>query len=475
MLYILIFSADFPWINQLTAEYILLYKNEVVMRMQTGEAPGGRYLNPADINLEPGYRIEVFTSGLNAPINMLFTDEGSLIVAESGVSGNPRILRLTDSGFEVMAEGFNANITGMNYMNGMLYVSHRGFITRITRDGIKQNIISGLPSSGDHYNARVVFGPDRRKIYFGQGTVTNSGVVGPDNDWLWDYPTLCDYPGSYIMLNGQNFETRNPFNEVTQTEEVLTGAFSPYGTPNSPNEIRKGYVKASGSILRSNLDGTMLELYAWGFRNPMNLKFDEGGQLYVANIGYDNRGSRPIANAPDEFYAASQGVWYGWPDYTAGNPVDLPRFTPEGGPAPTLLLKNVPNIPPSPQAIFPTSSNIMGFDFDYYDFGQNYGDVYIAEYGSITRQLSRANIPFAGAGHRVSRIDMKTQTVNTFAINHSGFPSYISNEGGFSRPVDVAFGPDEALYVLDMGNESRSNDSEIIPDTGVIWRISRTA
>ncbi len=430
-----------------------------------------RYLNPADIIVEAGYRIEVYAYGLNAPVNMLYTDEGDMIVVESGeVSGNPRILRLVNNNFEILADGFTSYIIGANYLSGVLYVSHRGYITRVSRDGLKQNIITGLPSNGDHYNSKIIFSPDRRKIYFGQGTATNSGVVGPDNSWINNNPMFCDYAGDYIILNGQNFKSRNDYNEFDPGEEVLTGAFSPYGVANNQNEVRKAYVKASGSILRANIDGTMLERYAWGFRNPFNLQFDEGGQLFVANIGYDNRGSRPIANAPDEFFAVSPDIWYGWPDYVGGDPVNLSRFTPEGRNTPELLFRNMPNTLPEPFATFPANSTIMGFAFDYNGFG-TYGDAYIAEYGSTGLQASQESISFAGTGHRISKIDMKTRTVSTFAINQSGFPAYISQNGGFGRPVDVAFGPDGAMYILDKGIESRGNQGVLIPNTGVIWRI----
>ncbi len=434
-----------------------------------------RYLNPADINIETGYRIEVFAYGLNTPVNMLFTDNGTLLVAESGLeSGNPRILSYVNNNFEVVAEDFRSPITGMNYLDGILYVSHRGYIIRITQDGVKQTLITGLPSNGDYYNGRVVFSPDRRRLYFGQGTATNSAVVGQDNNWKENHPLLCDYPGDYIILNGQNFETRNIDNEVSPNEIIYTGAFSPYGNPNAPFEIRKEFRKASGSILSAQLDGTNIQLFAWGFRFPLNIKFDSGGQLYAANIGYDNRGSRPIANAPDEFFAVTEENWYGWPDYSGGEPVSLPRFTPEGGVTPELLIKNIPNTPPVPFTTFQSNSNIMGFDFDYNNFG-TYGDVYIAEYGNMGSQTSRDYISYAGIGHRISRIDMKTRTVTTFAINRSGFPTSISREGGFGRPVDIVFGPDGAMYVLDAGIESIETPGVLMQYTGVIWRITRTA
>lgn len=45
----------------------------------------------------------------------------------------------------------------------------------VKADGSKQDVLTGLPSWGDHHNNRVVFGPDGY-MYFGQGTATNSGV-----------------------------------------------------------------------------------------------------------------------------------------------------------------------------------------------------------------------------------------------------------------------------------------------------------
>ncbi len=217
-----------------------------------------------------------------------------------------------------------------------------------------------------------------------------------------------------------------------------------------------------------------MELYAWGLRNPLNIGFGEGGQLYAANMGYDGRGSRPIANAPDEFFAVTQGLWYGWPDYAAGDPVNLSRYTPEGGRTPELLLKDIPNIPQVPLATFPSNSNIMGFAFNYSDFGP-YGDVYITENGSTGLQLVSGNASYAGAGHRVSRIDMSTRTVSTFAINQTGFPSYITNGGGFGRLVDLTLGPDHAMYILDTGIEDRRRSGVIIPNTGVIWKVVKSA
>lgn len=434
---------------------------------------GIRYLNPDDINLPPGYTIEVFAQGLNTPSGILFTEDGDMYIADNGlVTGNPSVLRLVGGNFEVVADSFNIPLSGINYLEGNLYVSHRGMITVIRRDGTREDIITGLPSFGDYSNSRVVFARDGT-MYFGVGTATNSGVVGLDNLWIYEHPFIFDQPGDYILLKGQNYETRNIL--ISRSNEIVrTGAFSPFGVPNRAFELRKGVTRASGSILRANLDGTGLELVAWGLRNPSYLQFDESNRLFLSNNGYEVRGSRPIANAPDEFQLISQGVWYGWPDYAGGEPVTLARFRPEGGEQPEFLLVNQPNIPPKPFDVFPPGSMITGFDFNYNPSFGPYGDVYIAEFGSIRRDLDGVSIPpYSGVGHRITRIDMRTGGVSTFAINRSGFPTYLTREGGLNRPTDLSFGPDGAMYVVDMGSNSIENPNVFLPNSGVIWKISR--
>ena len=77
------------------------------------------------------------------------------------------------------------------------------------------------------------------------------------------------------------------------------------------------------------------------------------------------------------------------------------------------------------------------------------------------------------SGHRVSKINPFNGSISTFAMSRSGFPTYLTGEGGFGRPVDVTFGPDGALYIVDMGISSRENPSIILPYTGVIWRVTK--
>jgi glucose/arabinose dehydrogenase len=430
-----------------------------------------RYIDPSEFTLPSEYIIEDYVQGLDSPIGMVFSDNGDLYIVESGyTSSNPKLLRLSNEQFEIVADNFIAPVRGINIIDGNIYVSHDDCITVIRSNGIRQKILSGLLCNGDYGISNIDFGPDG-KIYFGMGTVTNSGVVGYDNEWVFSHPFLHDEPTFDMILNGQNFFTNNRF--INSGESAYTGAFSAYTVPNKPNELKKGIVKGSGSILRANRDGTDLELIAGGFRNPLYVKYDREYRLFVANRGYDVRGSRPIANAPDEFHRITPGVWYGWPDYAAGEPITSPSFKPEGGPQPEFLILNHPNIPPKPFAVFQPHSSIMGFDFDYTNVFGTFGDIYIAEYGSHGPLTLGPSVPYRGIGHKISKIDRSTGAVATFIYNKSGLPTFITGAGGFGRPVDVKFGPDGSMYILDMGISDPNNLAQLIPYTGMIWRVRR--
>ncbi len=430
---------------------------------------GTRNLNPNDIVVPSGYKVDVLAEGLNAPINLVFTETGEMLVADAGVTdGNGKVLKHTQRGFVVVSDGFSPPLTGVNHYKGNIYVSHRGLITIIKPGGQKEDILAGLPSWGDHHNNRVIFGPDG-KMYFGQGTATNSGIVGEDNDWVKKYPFFHDYPGARIRLAGQNFVSDNSLTQFSG-DKAYTGAYSPFGVPTNWGEKVKGITAASGSILRANPDGSQLELVAWGLRNPFRIKFDRHNRLFATNHGMDERGSRHIANSPDEFQRIRPGVWYGWPDYTGGYPVTLPQFKPEGMPQPTFLLAQHPMRPSLPVAVFQPHSAAMGFDFNYNpDFG-SIGDVFVAEFGSGAPGTTGGK-PLPQVGHRVSRIDLKTGRRKNFAINRSGYAATHTGGGGFERPIDVVFGPSGDLFVLDMGITRKGEG--FIPNTGVVWRITR--
>lgn len=434
-----------------------------------------RKVDPNDIVLPPNYKIEVLYTNLTTPISLAILDDGSFYVGDSGMSdNNGKLIKLTKNSSAVVVDGFTPPLTGITYYKNYFYISHRGKITRVSLDGEKIDLIQGLPSFGDHHNNRVEFGTDG-KMYFGQGTATNSGVIGTDNrNWVKKHPYFHDYPGTNIELKGNNYQTPN-FLTHSQIDNALTGGYSPFSVSSYSNEIINGVIRASGSILRANIDGSNMELIAWGLRNPFVTKFDRYNRLFTSNHGMDVRGSRPIANSPDEFRQINYGFWYGWPDYTDALPVTLPRFKPTDKKQPTFLLESHPMVPPKPLASFIPHSAIMGFDFNYNPQFGYVDHAFIAEFGAEAPGTTGGEL-IPHVGHQISTINMITGQILPFAKNKSGtFASY-SDEGGFERPIDVVFGKDQALYVLDFGihgHQGNRNSEAFIPNTGLIWKISK--
>src|SRR5215212_3832779 len=191
---------------------------------------------------------------------------------------------------------------------------------------------------GDHHNNQIAIDSDGR-FYFGQGTVTNSGVAGEDSytyGWLKTSPELHDIPCMDITLAGQNFNSSNPLTPQNITDTATTGAFVPLNNTTTNGQVIKGDVKCSGSIISSNANGTDLRVVAWGLRNPYGVALtDDAKKLIVANNGVDERGSRRIGNDTDKIYSidlsnSSTVKFLGWPDYFGnGEPVTDNKFVSE--------------------------------------------------------------------------------------------------------------------------------------------------
>jgi glucose/arabinose dehydrogenase len=448
---------------------------------------GSRELNPEDIALPVGYVAEVVAKGLTFPTGACFDEKERLHVVESGyaygeVWTTPRLLRVETNGstVPVATGGRNGPWTGAAFHDGAFFVAEGGVveggrILRITPNGSIQAIVEGLPSYGDHHTDGPALSPDGW-IYFGQGTASNSGIVGEDSakfGWLKRHPQFHDVPGQDITLTGTNFETANVLSN-TSSAKVRTGAFVPFGTSTQPNQRIIGQIKCSGGILRVRPDGSDLQLVAWGFRNPFGLAFSPDAKLYVTDNGYDDRGSRPVWGTADVLWEVNQGKWYGWPDFSAGEPVTMEKFKPPGKSQPAFLLASLPNEPPQPVTRFGVHSSADGLDFSRSDKFGHVGEAFVALFGDQSPVTGKSLHP---VGFNVVRVNVNRGTLEDFAVNKGKMngPASKIGGGGLERPVAVRFSPSgEALYVIDFGvllEQNKVTKPQL--GTGVIWRITR--
>jgi glucose/arabinose dehydrogenase len=461
-----------------------------------------RFTRPADIWLPPGYKIEAVAQGLNYPTGVTFDDTGGVYVVEAGYSygeawATPRLLKVVaKDAVDVVARGDNGPWNGVTFHDGNFYIAeggeaHGGRILKVSPDGTITPLVENLPSLGDHHTNGPVVGPDHY-LYFGQGTATNSGVVGTDNfhqGWLVRHPEFHDIPGQDVVLAGVNYETRNPlhaspparwfqrvFPSLFPTGDMaVTGAYSPFGTLTRPGEVIKGQVPCTGAIMRVPLAGGPVELVAWGLRNPYGLAFSPDGRLFATENQFDVRGSRPVFGTGDLLWEIQPGRWYGWPDYFGGELVDdADRFGAPGRYPPTLLLAKHPGVPPKPVAKFGVHSSADGFDFCRDRAFGNVGDAFVAEFGDMAPQTGKVEAP---VGYRVARVELDGGVIHPFAVNRgpNDAPASMLGTGGLERPVAARFDPSgRELYVVDFGVMlTGPKGVKPLEYTGVLWKITR--
>jgi glucose/arabinose dehydrogenase len=448
-----------------------------------------RSADPADIAVPAGYRIDIVATRLTFPSGVAFDAKGRAYVTESGYSygeswSTPRLVRIEADGRPTeIARGMDDNgpWNGVASADGEFYIAEGGErrggrLLRVSERGETTTIVENLPSLGDHHtNGPAVSGDGW--IYFGQGTATNSGVVGEDDykfGWLARHPDFHDIPCRDVTLAGVNLKSKNPLSPGSG--EVTTGAFQPFGTATQPQQKVAGRVPCSGAVMRVRRDGGDLQLVAWGLRNPFGLAFSPHGDLYVTDNAFDERGSRPVWGTGDLLWKMETGAWYGWPDFWAQYGIDADRFSPPGHDKPERLLATPPGTPRVPAAIFDVHSSTNGFDFSRSERFGHVGQIFAAQFGDMAPSVGKVLHP---VGFKVVRVDPQTGVIEEFAVNkgRSNGPASKIGRHGFERPVAARFSPDgTALYVVDFGVMTRTDRGpEPRPETGVLWRITREA
>jgi glucose/arabinose dehydrogenase len=447
---------------------------------------GARGYAPADVLVPPGYVAEVVARGLSAPVMTTFGPDGAAYIVESGhkVDDPPRIKRLdTESGVitvqhELSGSEWNKTgaLTGAAWVDGGLIVTNTDRLVRIGPRGGRHVIVDGLPGHGDHQVNHPLLGPDG-KLYFGVGSVTNSGVVGSDNAayaWLPDFPEAHDVPARDIVLAGRNYEDRDVLGDLKRT--VRTGAYVPFGTETSVGQVIPGNVKASGAVLRCDPDGSNLEVVAWGLRNPYGLAFGADGRLFATEHGMDARSARHVIGDFDDLYEIQSGRWYGWPDFASGIRLDDARWG-EGGHGREPVLAEFPEPdPPKPIVSFAPHAAANGIAISPGgDFGFD-GQAFVALFGDLAPITTpRLATP---VGFKVVRVDLASREIVDFAVNRIQGPASKLPHDGFERPSHCTFGPDGALYVTDFGEIDIAPEKagiRVQAESGSVWRIRRLA
>ncbi len=371
--------------------------------------------------------------------------------------------------------------------------------------------ISGLPT-GDHPAEQITF--EGAWIYWSQGSTTNAGVVGLDNG---GGANQHDIPCQDIVLSSNTFSSGGG---------VFTSGYSDHGVTNPGGTVlaftgATGPGICDGAILRAKVNATnpkaTIEPFSWGYRNPFGIRFAPNGHplkggLLVTENGEDERGARPVNNAPDRLALAQQNKdgspdYHGWPDRFGFLESTQAVFNPVCGPGDDLFpdcaaifaldipVKPVLAFPPqpitAPLALEPADVAAVGLDFvpDSFVTGPvRKGAALVSREGDFG--FSAANGE-PEAGHDIELVNFSGPPLELqqtrFAHNTTFEQAFVDGLRGINRPVDLKFGPDDCAYLVDYGAVRDFGQSDPaskfidpadaplvqIPGTGVIWKICK--
>ena len=477
-------------------------------------------IDRAVVEYPAGYELKLAARFLTAPTAMAFDSDGSVIIAENSLQGDEvRIFGFKTDGtrFDIYpkknvamplgsAKGkfiVRAPVGGMVVADGRLYVTHRdandrGVVTSFDYHGNPTTVVADLPAEGDYGVTDIAIGPDGSRIYFGVGSMTNSGVVGADNwdTWAEQHPDAADIPGVSLKLLGYRFDSTNPrAGFFSGNNLAVTAPFQPFGQSKLTWVRPRENGKPSAAIYSVSPKGGDVHVEANGFRYSRGLAFNEYGRLYATDAGMELRGTRPVKNDPDTLLRVVRGTWYGWPDYSADLlPIDDPHFQPpaemiikSGYPELSFLIDHQasgllrPDRNTLLRATFPVQAGAARLDFVPAEsaFREYRGSAIIALTGDRAESPASPQ-ESSPVGRKIVCVDVDARRTSDLVFNTK---AAISGRAPgetvelLERPIDVKFSPDGSMYILDCGQIDYENGQPktIHPRTGKLYRLQRTA
>ena len=345
----------------------------------------------------PGFKVELYASGLDNPRLLRTAPNGDLFLAESR-NGEIKVFRGAGKDgkaetTEVFAAGLKQPFGIALYPSGdnpqWVYVGNTDSVVRfpyrngdMKARGPQQIIVAELPgggrlTGGGHWTRDIAFSRDGKKMYVSVGSRSNND----DMD-------------------------------------------------NNPREEHRA------DIMEFNPDGTGQRIYAYGIRNAVGIAVNPlTGELWASTNERDGLGDDL---PPDYITHVQEGGFYGWPWFYMGGHWD-PRHANKH---PELKDKVI-----TPDVLL--QPHVASLEMIFYggrQFPTEYrGDIFAAEHGSWNRKKR--------TGYEVVRVPLKNgHATGEYEDFLTGF---VTDQGEiWGRPVGVTVGKDGSLFVSDDGSRS---------------------
>jgi glucose/arabinose dehydrogenase len=353
---------------------------------------------PADAQLQvpPGFKVELYASGFRDPRFLLTAPNGDLFVVESRPN-QIKVLRDTNGdGKPDLTETFAER--DLNKPFGIafyppsddpqfLYVANTDGVIRfpyrngdLKARGPAEQLAARLSGgaarlrSGGHWTRDIVFSPDGKKMYVSIGSRSNVS----DNNAEADRARIFEF----------------------------------------------------------NPDGTNRKVYAWGIRNAVGIAFRPGSnELWMSTNERDEIGEDL---PPDYISSVRPGGCYGWPWSYIGNHQD-PRHT---GKHPELADKVIiPDVLVQPHS---ATLNLCFYTGDQFPSEHN-GDIFAAFHGSWNRMKR--------TGYKVVRVPFDHATGKALGEYEDFVSGFVTPDGKvWGRPVGITVAKDGSLLISEDGN-----------------------
>jgi glucose/arabinose dehydrogenase len=366
---------------------------------------GPREVRPpqgAQPKVPPGFKIEQYASGFSYPRYLVTAPNGDLFVTESRANSIKVLRDDNGDGKPDVTETFAD--TGMNKPFGIafyppgpdpqfLYVANTNGVIRFPyRNGdlktrgpaeklSAQLSGGGLLRGGGHWTRDIAFSPDGKKMYVSIGSLSNVSDDSSEAD--------------------------------------------------------------RARIFEFNPDGTGQNVFGWGIRNAVGIKFRPGtNELWMSTNERDELGDDLV---PDYISRVQPGGFYGWPWFYIGNHQD-PRHK---GKHPEFASKVL-----LPDVLVQSHSATLNLCFyDGTQFPSEYkGDIFAAFHGSWNRARR--------TGYKIVRVPIDKATGKARGDYEDFVTGFVTPDGNvWGRPVGITVAKDGSLLFSEDANNT-------------IWRVS---